>query len=49
MPELSYIMTNVTGEEIGYDPVTVKNLLKFTLLRVTETNLLLCTKQLQWA
>lgn len=24
MPELSYIMTNVTGEEIGYDPVTVK-------------------------
>ena len=24
MPELSYIMTNVTGEKIGYDPVTVK-------------------------
>lgn len=24
MPELSYIMTNVTGEEIGYNPVTVK-------------------------
>lgn len=24
MPELSYIMTNVTGKEIGYSPVTVK-------------------------
>lgn len=24
MPELSYIMSKVTGQEIGYDPVTVK-------------------------
>ena len=33
MPELSYIMTNVTGKEIGYSPVTVK---RFAEIYATE-------------